>query len=171
MKLGKKLKLQKYSRKLKCNYIMFGATFGGINVRIFLVRRTQHGKWNGLLTTDTDLDFLKAWEIYSRRWAPEVVVKDCKTNLGFGKCQNTCFATQIAAATLCCIQYNILSVAKRFSDYETIGGLFREISKETVQLSVAQQIWGLLQDLVMAIIKVFGLLDEEVYDAVINHSD
>ena len=72
-----------------------------------------------------------------------------------------------------CVAYNItsFSIAKRFSDYETIGGLFREISKETVQLSVAQQIWGLLQDLVMAIGKVFGLLDEEVYDAVINHSD
>lgn len=170
VKLGKKLKLQKYSRKLKCNYMMFDASFGGAPVRIFLVRRTQHGKWNGLLTTDTGIDFFKAWKIYSGRWALEVVFKDCKTNLGFGKCQSTCFASQIAAATLCCIQYNILSVAKRFSDYETIGGLFRDISKETVQLSVAQQIWGILQELVTAIARVFGLLDEEVYDAVINHS-
>ena len=72
---------------------------------------------------------------------------------------------------MCCLQYNILSVAKRFSDYKTIGGLFRDISKETVQLSVAQQIWGILQELVTAIATVFGLLDEEVYDAVINHSD
>ncbi len=68
VKPGKKLKLHKYSRKLKCNYIMFDATFGGVPVRIFLVRRTQHGNWNGLLTTDTKLDFFKAWEIYSRRW-------------------------------------------------------------------------------------------------------
>lgn len=63
--LGKKLKLQKYSRKLKSNYIVFDASFGGIPVRIFLVRRTQHGKWDGLLTTDTGMDFFKAWEIYS----------------------------------------------------------------------------------------------------------
>ncbi len=89
VKLGKKLKLQKYSRKLKCNYMMFDATFGEVPVRIFLVRRTQHGKWNGLLTTDTDLEFIKAWEIYSRRWSLEVVFKDCKTNLGFGNCQST----------------------------------------------------------------------------------
>lgn len=171
VKLGKKLKLRKYSRKLKCHYVMFDATFGGVPVRIFLVRRTSHGKWNGLLTTDMNIDFFKAWEIYSRRWALEVVFKDCKTNLGFGKCQSTCFASQIAAATLCCLQYDILSVAKRFSDYETIGGLFREISRETVQLSVAQQIWGVLQELVTAIAEVFGLLDEEVYDAVINQSD
>lgn len=171
VKLGKKLKLQKYSRKLKCNYIMYDAEFGGVPVRIFLVRRTQHGKWNGLLTTDRSLDFIKAWQIYSRRWSLEVVFKECKTHLGFGKCQSTHFASQISAATLCCIQYNILSVAKRFSDYETIGGLFREISKETVQLSVAQQIWAVLQELVTAIAKVFGLLDEEIFDAVINQSD
>ena len=171
VKLGKKLRLQKYSRKLKCNYIIYDAVFGGIPVRIFLVRRTRHGKWNGLLSTDRELDFSKAWQIYSRRWALEVVFKDCKTNLGFGKCQSTSFASQIAAATLCCIQYNILSVARRFSDYETIGGLFREVSKETVQLSVAQQIWGMLQELVTAIAEAFGLLDEEIYDAVINKSE
>ena len=171
VKLGKKLKLQKYSRKLKCNYIVYDAVFGGMPVRIFLVRRTQHGKWNGLLSTDTGLDFIKAWQIYSRRWALEVVFKDCKTNLGFGKCQSTSFASQIAAATLCCLQYNILSVARRFSDYETIGGLFREITRETVQLSATQQIWGILQELVTAIARVFGLLDEEIYDAVINQSE
>lgn len=170
VKLGKKLSLKKYSRKLKCHYIVYDATFGGVPVRIFLVRRTQHGKWNGLLTTDTGLDFLKAWQVYSRRWTIEVVFKDCKANLAFGKCQSTCFAAQIAAATLCCLQYNLLAVARRFSDYETIGGIFREISKETVQLSVAQQIWGILQDLVTAIARAFGLLDEEIYDAIINQS-
>ena len=62
-------------------------------------------------------------------------------------------------------------MAKRFTDYETIGGLFREISRETLQLSVTQQIWGLLQELVNAIATAFGLLDEEVYDVVINRSD
>lgn len=171
VKLGKKLKLQKYSRKLKCDYIIHDAVFGGIPVRIFLVRRTQHGKWNGLLTTDTELDFIKAWLIYSRLWAFEVVFKDCKTNLGFGKCQSTSLASQIAAATLCCIQYNILSMARRFSDYETIDGLFREFSKECVQFSVAQQIWGMIQELVTAIARAFGLLNEKIYDAINNKSE
>ena len=107
VRLGKRLKLQKNSRKLKCYYIMYDAVFGGVKARIFLVRRSKHGKWNGLLTTDTGIDFFKAWQIYSRRWAIEVVFKDSKTNLGFGKCQSTGFASQIAAATLCCLQYNI----------------------------------------------------------------
>ena len=171
VKRGKSLGLKRYSRKLKCHYIVFDAVFGGVDVRIFLVRRTRHGRWNGLLTTDVDMDFLKAWEIYSRRWSLEVVFSDCKGNLGFGKCQSTSFAAQIASATICCLQYNLLSVARRFSDYETIGGLFREITRETVQLSVAQLIWGLLQELVSAVAAAFGLLDEEVYDVIINKSE
>lgn len=44
-----------------------------------------------------------------------------EANLGFGRCQSISFASQIAVAALCCLQYNILSVAMRFSDYETIG--------------------------------------------------
>lgn len=171
IKLGKKQGKQKYSRKLKCYYTVFDATYGGVPVRIFLTKRTRHSKWNGLLTTDTNLDFFKAWEIYSRRWSLEVVFKDCKTYLGFGKCQSVTFAAQIAAATICAIQYNLLSVARRFSDFETIGELFREVSRETIQVSVAQQIWGMMQELVDAIADAFGLLDEEIYDVIINHSD
>ena len=75
--------------------------------------------WNGLLTTDMNIDFFKAWEIYSRRWALEVVFKDCKTNLGFGKCQSTCFASQIAAATLCCLQ--LLVSGKTFDEFLAIS--------------------------------------------------
>lgn len=171
IKLGKKQGKKKYSRKLKCHYIVVDASFGGTPVRIFLTRRTKHSKWNGLLTTDTGLEFSKAWEIYSRRWSLEVVFKDCKTHLGFGKCQSVAFAAQIAAATICAIQYNLLSTARRFSDYETIGELFRDVSRETVQVSVAQQIWGVLQELVNAMAEAFGLLDEEIYDAIINKSD
>lgn len=140
--------------------------FADVAVRILLVRRTNHGSWNGLLTTDTSLSFLEAWKIYSRRWSLEVVFKDCKGYLGFGKCQSTNFASQIAAATLCCIQYNILSVAKRFLSYETIGGIFREVSRETIQLSVTQQIWTVLQELVDAIAEAFGITDEEIYEVI-----
>ena len=171
VKLGKKQKSIKYSRKLKCYYIVYDVKYGEVPVRLFFIKRSNHGQWNGLLTTDTSISFFKAWELYARRWSLEVVYRDCKGYLGFGKCQSTCFASQIGAATLCCLQYNILSVAKRFSDYETIGGLFREISNETVQLSVSQQIWGLMQEFVNYIANAFGLLDEEVYDVVINKSD
>lgn len=168
---GKKDKLKKYSRRLRCHYIQYDAVFGGVKVRIFLTRRTNHGSWNGLLTTDTSLEFSKAWEIYSRRWALEVVFKDCKTYLGFGKCQSHTFAAQIAASTICAIQYNLLSAARRFSDYETIGELFREACRDTVQLSAAQQIWGVLQELVNAMADAFGLVDEDIYNVIFNETN
>lgn len=172
--LAKKAKARKevrYSRKLKSYYIVSDAELDGMPVRIFLIKRGKNGQWNGLLTTDMSLDIFRAWQLYSMRWSLEVVIKDCKQYLGLGKCRSTNFAAQIADTTVCAIRYNILSVARRFSDYETIGGLFREVTKESVQLSVAQQIWGYLQEIVAEIAQLFGLLDEEVFEVVVNKSD
>lgn len=170
--LTKKAKKEvKYSRKLKSYFIAANVWLDGMPVRIFLIKRSKKGQWNGLLTTDLSLDILKAWELYSRRWSLEVVIKDCKQYLGLGKCQSTNFASQIADTTICAIRYNMLSVARRFCDYETIGGIFREVSKETVRLTVAQQIWGYLQEIVAEIAQLFGLLDEEIFEVVINKSD
>lgn len=67
VRLGIKLKLLKRNLRLKCQYITYDAVLAGVKVRIFLVRRNQNNKWNGLLTTDTSIDFPKAWQIYSRR--------------------------------------------------------------------------------------------------------
>lgn len=161
----------KYSRRHRCHYMVYDACFAGVPVRIFLVRRTRHGQWNGLMTTNTRLGFLDAWRIYSKRWTIEVVFKDCKQHLMLGKCQSTNFATQIAATSICAIQYNLLSLAKRFMDYETVGGLFREISKETVRQSIAQQLWGKVQEMLTAIAEVCGLVDEDLYEIIINKTE
>lgn len=61
--------------------------------------------------------------------------------------------------------------AKRFSDYETVGELFRENSDDTRQLSVAQQIWRIVQTVVNAIMDLFGLTEETTYDTIINRSE
>lgn len=66
---------------------------------------------------------------------------------------------------------NILSVVKRFTAYETIGILFEDISKDSLELSVTDRIWGVLQEIVIAIANLFGLVDEEIYDAIINRSE
>ncbi|MBQ9436606.1 MAG: transposase [Bacteroidales bacterium] len=123
------------------------------------------------MSTNTGLGFLDAWRIYSKRWTIEVVFKDCKQHLMLGKCQSTNFVTQVAATSICAIQYNLLSLAKRFMDYETIGSLFREISKETVKQSIAQQLWGKVQEMLTAVAKVYGLVDENLYDIIINRTE
>ena len=169
VKQGKKR--MRYSRRHKCHYMVYDAIFSGVPVRIFLVRRTRHGQCNGLLTTNTGLGFLDAWRIYAKRWTIEVVFKDCKQHLMLGKCQSTNFVSQVAATAICALQYNLLSFVRRFMDYESIGGLFREISKETIKQSVAQQLLGKVQEMLNAVAEVYGLVDEELYDIIINKSE
>lgn len=57
-----------------------------------------------------------------------------------GKCQSQDFDAQIAATTLCVLQYNLLAVACRFSAYQTNGELFLVVEKNTLQLTVSEHI-------------------------------
>ena len=49
----------------------------------------------------------------------------CGGYLGLGKCHSRSYNAQIADTTLCFMMYQMLSLAKRFSEYETLGALFR----------------------------------------------
>lgn len=171
IKVLSKRKQHKYSRKLRCYYIVADVIFAETKVRLFFVKRSKNGAWNGLITTNTNLDFFEAYRIYSQRWSLEVVFKEAKGLLGLGKCQANNFASQIAATSMNALQYNILSVVKRFAAYETIGKLFETVSKDSLELSVVDRIWGAIQELVIAIANLFGLTDEDIYDAMINRTD
>ena len=105
------------------------------------------------------------------RWSIEVVFKECNGLLGMGKCQAKDFAEQIAHTTIAALQYNILSVVKRFASYETIGGLFREATKSSLELTIAERIWRVIMDTVIAIANLFGLTDEEVIKVAVCQSD
>ena len=79
-----------------------------------------------------------------------------KQNLRLGKNQCRDFAGQIAGISLCVLQYNILSYVKRSESYETIGGLFAEITKDSVELSVAEKIWLLIIEVINVIAEVLN---------------
>ena len=162
---------RKYSRRLRCHYIVADVTFADTKVRLYFVRRSKRGAWNGLMTTDIRLEFLEAYRIYAQRWSLEVVFKEAKGLLGLGKCQASNFASQIAATSLTALQYNILSLVKRFADYETMGKLFEDVTKDSLELSVAERIWGVMQELVIAVAELFGLTDEDIYQAIINREE
>ena len=162
---------KKYSRKLRCYYMTADVTFGNVPVRLFFVKRSKAGAWNGLITTNMGLDFFEAYRLYSQRWALEVIFKESKGLLGLGKCQANNFASQIAATSLTALQYNILSVVKRFEAYETMGKLFENASKDSLELSITERLWGALQEIVIAIASLLGLADEQIYDVIINKSE
>ena len=160
-------KAVKYSRAHRFYYFETDAVFAGKSVKLFFYRFGRKGEWKALLSTDTSLTPYKAYQIYSMRWSIEVSFHECKSLLKLGKCQCRDFGSQIASISLCMLQYNLLSYVKRFESYETIGGLFREITAQTVELSVTEKIWGLIQQLVSAVADFFSADFDEILTNII----
>jgi hypothetical protein len=108
------------------------------------------------------LAFEEAYKIYSNRWLVEVYFKEGKQHLGLGKCQAQDFDAQIASTTLCMLQYNILSIIKRFHDYETLGELFRASNKDAVKLTLSQQIWLIIIEIMSELSQILDI-DTEMF--------
>ncbi len=144
--------------------------FDGIKVKLFFSKTSRRGKWTVLLTTDLTLKFEQAYRIYSIRWQIEVFFKDSKQYLGLGKNQSQDFDAQISATTLTMIQYNILSVVKRFLDYESIGELFRGSKAETIQLTVSERIWKLIVEILTQIAEIFEIETELLMGKIISEN-
>jgi hypothetical protein len=162
---------RKYSRTLGCYHITVDVTFAGRNVRLFFCKRGKWAKWNGLITTNRQLCFIDAYRIYSMRWSLEVVFKESKQNLGLGKYQMRNFSSQIAMTAITAMQYNLLSTARRFSDYETIGGLFKDAAMSSVELTLTERIWNMILEMVREIAECFNIEDEQILDMLVNRSD
>lgn len=158
----------RYSKRLHCYYGEMEVTFDGMHVKVFFCRRGKHGNWNGLLTTDTELDFFKAYEIYAMRWSIEVCFAEMKGLLNLGKSQARNFTEQIASISLCILQYNILGYVKRFNSYETIGGLFAQVTSGTMELSIVEKIWLLIIEVVTAIAEQVSADYDELMESAIN---
>lgn len=142
----------------------------GMEIRVFFFRKSKRSKWVPLITTDMKINYLQALKIYSMRWSIEVFFKEAKGLLGLGKAQMRDFASQIAMTAIVALQYNILSLAKRFTDYETIGGLFEDITKDTVKLSVTDRIWNTIIKVVSKIAIWFDLEYKTVMDKLMETS-
>ncbi len=81
------------------------------------------------------------------------------------------FSSQIAMTAITAIQYNLLSTAKRFSDYETVGGLFKDAAKSSVELTLTERIWDIMLEMVREIAQCFNIEDEQIFDTLVNRSD
>ena len=88
-----------------------------------------------------------------------------------GKCQCRDFASQIASISLCMLQYNILGYVKRYESYETISGVFREVTKASVELTVTEKIWGILVEVLQTIAEAFNFDQDEMMRAIINNNN
>lgn len=64
------------------------------------------------------------------------------------------------------MQYNILYLAKRLLDYESMGELFRQSGTETLGLAVVEKIWGYLLELIALITDIFEIDMEEILNKI-----
>ncbi len=158
----------RYSKRLHCYYGEMLVTLDGVPVKLFFCRRGKRGNWNGLLTTNTKLDFFKAYEVYAMRWSIEVCFAEMKGLLNLGKCQARNFTEQIASISICILQYNILGYVKRFESYETIGGLFADVTSGTKELSIVEKIWLLIIEVVTSIAEQVSADYNELMTSAIN---
>jgi hypothetical protein len=159
---------KKRCRKLRATYIQCNATYQDIDVKLFFVRYVNQKKWKLMVTTNRQLSFIRMMEIYSIRWSIEVFFKEAKQHLHLGKCQSQDLDAQVADVTIAMIRYVLLSLSKRFSDYETFGRLFEAHSKQAIQYTMAERIWGLVLELIEQLCEVFETTPEQVLEKLLN---
>ncbi|MBT3207393.1 MAG: transposase [Bacteroidetes bacterium] len=145
------------SKKHKVYYIELQVEYKGFKLKLFFTRLTKRSKWRLLVTTNTALTFTQAYEMYVNRWAIEVFFKECKQLLGLGKNQSRDFDTQIAATTICFIQYTILALYKRIEKYETIGGIFETCKDSITEQIFADRIKALILELIEILVHILDL--------------
>lgn len=133
-----------YCQALKSSYITVNAKWGGIPVRLFFIHYERQPRWTLLVTTDTRLSFKRAFDIYSIRWNIEVVWKDCKQYLELGNYQGRNLNGQIADCTMAFIAHTMLTLERRFTEYETMGELYREVEAQVRILTLWERILPLL---------------------------
>jgi hypothetical protein len=160
--LLRRKKMVKRSKLLGFYYCQQIVDFKGVEVKLLFFKTSRKGNWNGIMTTNSELAFEEAYKIYSNRWLVEVYFKEGKQHLGLGKCQAQDFDAQIASTTLCMLQYNILSIIKRFHDYETLGELFRASNKDAVKLTLSQQIWLIIIEIMSELSQILDI-DTEMF--------
>ncbi|MEJ7681472.1 MAG: transposase [Segetibacter sp.] len=157
----------KRCRKLKASYLVMEAMYKEYPVKLFFSRFGQKGKWHLILTTDTSLSYIKVMEQYQVRWTIEVFFKESKQYLNLGGCQSKSFEAQIADTTITLIQYILLTLRKRFDDYETRGEIFRAAGEEMLEQRLHIRLWKLLIAIMKIIIETLDVIVEDI-DTCIN---
>ena len=138
-------------RKYKSLYFEQRVMMGETRVKFIFVKAGRNATWNVIVTTDTHMKFIKAFELYQIRWNIEVMYKECRQYLKLGSYQGTDFDAQIADNTLCLMTHMLLTLEKRFSEYETMGDLFREERESLLMITLWKRVLSIIERLLAAL--------------------
>lgn len=163
----------KRNGKYSCEYFIVKCVIHDCPVKLFFIRNINGKEWNFIITTDMNISFEKAYELYQVRWTIEVLFKECKQYFNLGKCQAEHFNEQIADCTIALITHTLISLENRFANYETLGGLFIEIEDQLTIMTLWQRIMAMIIKIIKAISILIG---ESVFELVRrliirNHSE
>ena len=143
----KKRKKVKWNKALNLYCAEILVNYKGYPLKLFFCKNSKRGKWHVIVTTNTRLGVIKAYQTYSIRWTVDVFFRDSKQHFGLGKSQSQDFCGQIADISIAMMVYNIFALVKRFESYETIGHLFRETRNQALEVTVWMRIWHFIIEL------------------------
>ena len=105
------------------------------------------------------------------RAAPLVAMPQplCYCLLGLADCSSRDFSAQIANVSLIKIRYNLLTSIKRNLDYDTISGIFEEMYLGVHELTVVENIWAIIIEVVVVVAKITGAESEDLIMQVIEN--
>ena len=146
-------------------------TYKGIPLKLFFCRGSKRGRWHLLVTTNTRLGIRTVYRTYAIRWSIEVFFKEAKQYFQLAKCQSRDFDAQIADTSICIIQYNIFSLAKRFSKYETMGELFEDTKQFVMELTVCKRLWGFFLEFVQLLADIVDIDPDELMERILAEED
>lgn len=158
-----------YNRKLKAHYIKIPVTYSGIRINLFFVKMGQKGTWRLLTTNDLSIGFTKVMEVYQLRWSIEVFFKESKQYLNLGKSNSSDFDGQIADATISMIQHIMLTFFKRMNYQQSFGELFKEISKEIVESTLAEKLWDIFLQVLNEIGEILKIDVMEMHEEIMRN--
>lgn len=148
-----------YSKKFKAHYIACKAEYKGIAIKGYWIKMKGNTSWRFLLCTDQSLTFITVMQYYQIRWSIEVYFKDCKQNLGINNCQSVDMDAYFAHISITMMNYMVLSIRKRFEDYESLGGMFRHTKAEILEKTLVEKLWEIIIELYLMI---FAILDVDM---------
>ena len=96
------------------------------------------------------------------RWSIEVCFKECKQYLRLEDNQAQYFNSQIAHVSICLMQYTLLSLMKRVSAYESLGGLFRGTVADITEITHYERILLVLKDILEEFTEYIGFPNKQL---------
>ena len=158
-----------YNRKTKAHYIEIPVMYFGIRINLFFVKMGHKATWRLLATNDLNLGFIKMMEVYQLRWSIEVFFKESKQYLNLGKSCSSDFDGQIADATLSMMQHIMLTFFKRMNYQQSFGELFKAISNEMIESSLAEKLWEIFLQVIKELGEILKLDIFEIHEEMMRN--